>query len=157
MCMKLKNNILLLAIAFSGLTGCNPAAKISVIEAATPELHGLTSLHGTATVGSTNTRDFIVESAAFVVWYRDRELGSARLLLPIAIPAGRQTYIRYDLAIEGMSLASMQTLQSRFFTHSDAFTIDVYGYVKWGGIRKKIDLHRVPLAGLMGIMPIFTP
>ena len=144
--------ILLLLVA-----GCNPAAKIVVVEAGAPALNGLSSLHGKATVANTGARGVAIESMEIAVGYRGRELGTARLLLPVEIPAGMTTAIRYDFAIEGMSLASAQTLQSRIFTHIDAFTVDVYGYVRWGGIRKKIDLHRVPLAGLLGIISNFAP
>ena len=156
--MKLKNNILILAIVLCGVVaGCNPAAKFSVVEAEMPILNGLTSLHGRATVENGGGRDFMVESAGFVVHYRDRELGTARLLLPIEIPAGEVSRVRYDFALEGLSLSSMGTLQSRIMTNPDAFTVDARGYVRWGGLRKKIEMKQVPLTGVMDIISNFVP
>jgi hypothetical protein len=147
----------ILFVVLLGLAGCNPAAKVHISGAEVPSLNGLSSVHGRATVVNEGARDITVESARFVVWYRDRELGSARLLLPIAIPADAQTPIRYDFALEGVSLGSMQTLGSRIFTRTDSFTVDVEGYVKWGAMRKKISLHRVPLTAFLGIISNFAP
>jgi hypothetical protein len=147
----------ILFVLLLGLAGCNPAAKIHVSGAEAPILNGLSSVHGRATVVNEGARDITVESARLVVWYRDRELGSARLLLPITIPADAETAIRYDFALEGVSLASIQALASRLLTRADSFTVDVEGYVKWGAVRKKISLHGVPLAGLLGIISNFAP
>jgi hypothetical protein len=137
--------------------GCNPAAKFSVIEAGMPTLNGLSSLHGKATVANGGKRDATVESMNLTVDYRGRELGTARLLLPIEIPAGGANAIRYDFALEGLSLASLQTLQSRILVNPDAFTVDARGYVRWGGVRKKIELRDVPLVRVMGIISNFAP
>jgi hypothetical protein len=137
--------------------GCNPAAKFSVVEAGMPTLNGLASLHGTATVLNSGGRDVVVESATIVVHNRDRDLGTARLLLPIEIPpGGAATAVRYDLALGGLSLASLQAMQSRAFTNPDAFTVDVKGYVRWGAVRKKIELDGVPLARLLEIISNFA-
>lgn len=121
-----------------------------------PTLNSLSSLHGTATVENAGGRDVMVESAVLVVRYRDRELGSARLMLPIEIPAGATTEIRYDFAFDDVSLSSMQTIQSRIFTNPDAFTVDVKGWVRWGGIRKKIEMKEVSLIRIMGIITNFA-
>lgn len=155
--MRLKNNILLWTLLLSGLAGCNPVAKIFVLEAQAPALNGLTSVHGKATVLNEGTRDFTVESATFAVRYRDRELGSARLLLPVRFPAGEVSEIRYDFALEDFSLSSLRTLQSRVMTNPELFTVDVRGWVVWGGIRKKIVLREVPLMRVMGIINNFAP
>ncbi len=155
--MKLKNSILIVSVLLCGLAGCNPAAKIVVAEAETPVLNGLSSLHGKATVVNGGARDITIESMNIGIDYRDRELGSARLLLPIEIAAGETNRIRYDFALDDFTLSSLRTLQSRIATNPDAFTVDVHGYIKWGGVRKKIDLNRVPLAGFLGIISNFAP
>jgi hypothetical protein len=150
--MRLKNKILFFAVALCGIAACNPATKFSVVEARMPTLHGLTALHGEATVGNASARDLMIENATFVVSYRGRELGSARLLLPVAIPAGRTTSVRYDLALEGVSLSSLQTLQSRIATNPGAFTVDVDGWVRWGAMRRKIEMKDVEATRLIGII-----
>ena len=154
--MKLKNNILIFTILLCGVVGCNPAAKFSVVEAEAPTLNGLTSLHGKATIENTGTRDLMVESAGVVVKYRDRELGTARLLLPIEVPAGRTTGIRYDFALDNFTLSSLQTLQTRIFTNPDAFTVSGVGWVRWGCLRKKIEIKGMSVIGLMGLISNFT-
>lgn len=141
-----------------GSAGCNPAAKIVVLEAGAPTLNGLTSLHGRATVMNEGARDITVESAVFTVGYRDRELGSARLMLPVRFTAGGVSEkIRYDFALEDFSLSSLMTLQSRVMTNPDLFTVDLRGSVVWGGIRKKIEMREVPLVRVIGIISNFTP
>lgn len=138
------------------MAGCNPAAKFSVVEAEIPALNGLTSLHGKATVENAGTRDLMIENVTLVVRYRDRELGAARLMLPIEIPAGATTPVRYDLALENLSLSSLQTLQARILTNPAAFTVDAVGWVRWGGFRKKIEIKEVPLVRMMGIVSTFA-
>ena len=142
---------------FLAAAGCNPVEKFSVTEAAMPTLNGLSSLHGKATVENAGGRDVMLESATFVVRYRDRELGSARLLLPIEIPAGGTTRIRYDFALDNFTLSSLQTLQSRIWVNPDAFTVDVNGWVRWGGIRKKIEIKEVGIIQIMEIISTFAP
>ncbi len=156
--MKLKNSIILFfAVVLLAAAGCNPAEKFSVTEAGMPTLNGLSSLHGEATVENAGGRDIMVESAVFVVRYKERELGTARLLLPIEIPAGGTADIRYDFALDNFTLSSLQTLQSRIFTNPDAFTVDVKSWVRWGGIRKKIEIKEVDIMQIMEIISTFAP
>jgi hypothetical protein len=155
--MRLKNNVILFAAVLFAVAGCNPAAKFSVKEAEMPSLNGLSSLHGKATVENAGGRDVMVENATFTVRYRDRELGSARLMLPIEIPAKGTTEIRYDFALDSVSLSSMQTIQSRIYLNPDAFTVDVDGWFRWGGIRKKIEMKGVELIRIMEIINTFAP
>lgn len=153
---KLRKIFFVIVLLF-GLTGCDPARRFALREMEAPDLNGLSSLHGRAVVENGGSRDLMLESANVVVSYRGRELSSARLLLPVEIPAGVTTAIRYDFALDGLSLSSLQTMQSRILTNAGAFTVDVKGYVRWGRIRKKIDLKGVPLTGVMGIIANFTP
>jgi hypothetical protein len=90
------------------------------------------------------------------VHYKDRSLGSARLMLPIEIPARATTPIRYDFALDGVTLSSMQTIQSRILIAPDAFTVDIRGWVRWGGVRKKIEIKEVSLTQVMGIITTFA-
>ncbi len=151
MCMKLKNKILVLAIAVCALTGCNPAADFAVTEAGMPTLNGLSSLHGSATVENDGRSTLTIENATFTVRYRDRELCKARLLLPVEVPPGGAR-VRYDLALEGLTLASIQTLQSRILSNPDAITVDLDGWIRWGRWRKKIELRGVEATRIMGII-----
>ncbi len=134
------------------LVGCTVAPPFVVGEAEMPTMNGLRSLHGTASVTNLRRADIMVENATITIRYRGRELGSARLLLPIELPGGAETTIRYDFALEGVSPASLQTLQTRLFVNPGAFTVDVSGRVKWGGIGKKIEMKEVPLTRIMGII-----
>ncbi len=138
-------------MAVCALAGCNPAAKFAVVEAGTPTLHGLSSLHGRAVVENTGARALTVENAVVTVRYRDRELGRARIMLPVVIPPGA-TEVRYDLALEGVTLAGMQTLQSRIMSNPGAVTVDLDGWIRWGRLRKKIELRDVEATRLMGII-----
>lgn len=160
--MKLKNNILRLIAtaalcAVMGTAGCNPAAKFSLNEASVPTLNGLTSLHGRATLTNAGTRDFTIEGATITVKYRDRPLTTARLLLPIELPAGAESPIRYDFALDDFSLSSLRTLQSRILTNPAAFTADLKCSVRWGLLRKKIEREGVPLVEVMEIISNFAP
>ncbi len=129
--------------------GCNPAGKIAVIEAEMPALYGLEALHGRAVVENGGARDLMIESARITVRYRDRELGAARLVLPVEIAAGTRARIRYDLALEGVSMSSLGSVQTRLFTNPDELTADVSAWVRVGAIRKKIELRRVPVAEII--------
>ncbi len=152
--MRLRNKILIAAIALCGvvgLTGCNPAAKFAVVEAGVPVLNGLTSLHGRAVVENGGARALTIENAVVTVRYRGRELGRARLLLPVEIPPGGESEVRYDLAFEGVSLASVQTLASHMMSNPDAVTVDLDGWIRRGRMRKKIELRGVEATRLMGI------
>lgn len=140
-----------------GMAGCNPAARFSVVEAPVPVMNGLSSLHGRAVVANGGGRDLVVENASFVVRYRDRELGTARLMLPVEIPAGATTSVRYDLALEGVTLASLQTLQTRIMANPGAFTVDADVWVVWGAFRKKIRMKGVEATRVMGIFVNFIP
>ncbi len=154
--MKLKNKILLLAVVLWVVAGCTVAPPFIVEETGTPTMNGLRSLHGTATVTNLRKADIMVESATFTVRYRGRELGSARLLLPIELPGGARTAIRYDFALEGVSPASLQTLQSRLFVNPGAFSADLKGWVRWGCLRKKVEIEWTELSEVTGIISNFA-
>lgn len=148
MCMKLKNKILVCVAVVCVAAGCNPAAQFEVLEAPMPELRGLASLHGTAVVRNEGGRSLTVENAVITVRYRDRELGRAHLMLPVEIPAGGDAEVRYDMALEGVTIASVNTLASRM----NAVTVDIDGRVRWGRWHKKIELRDVEAARLIGII-----
>ncbi len=126
--------------------GCNPADKFSVVQAPVPMLNGLKSLHGKAVVESRAGRDLMLESALLTVKYKDGELGTARLMLPIELPAKEKTAVRYDLALDGLSPANLRILQTRAFLNPSALTVDVKGYVRYGAMRKKLDIKNIPLS-----------
>jgi hypothetical protein len=146
--MKLKGKILILA-ALAAAAGCNPAGNFAIVEAPMPALHGLTALNGRAVVENTGSRDLVIENARVTLRYRDRELTTARLLLPVAIPAHSATSVRYDLALDGLTLADMQTLSSRALANPAAVTIDIDAWITWGGIRRKIERRAVGAAQLI--------
>ncbi len=132
--------------------GCNPADKFSVVPAGMPSMNGLRSLHGKAVVESRAGKDLMLESALLTVKYKDGELGTARLMLPVELPAKEKTAVRYDFALEGLSPANLRILQTRALLNPSALTVDVKGYVRYGKMRKKIDLKNVPMSY---IIPIF--
>ena len=142
--MSRKLRKFLLIIALLPMAGCNPAEKFSIVRAGMPSMNGLKSLHGKATVESSAGKDLMVESALLVVKYKERELGTARLMLPIEVPAKERSAVRYDLALEGLSPANFQILQTRIFLNPSQITVDVEGYVKYGAMRKKIEIKKVP-------------
>ncbi|MDR2883299.1 MAG: LEA type 2 family protein [Alistipes sp.] len=155
--MKLKNKISFLAtalcvVALCAATGCSLAGKFEVLEVSTPELRGLSSLQGRAVIENRGGRTLIVDNALLTVRYRDRELGRARLTRPVEIPAGSTTDVSYEMAIEGLSLGSVQTLASRMMSNPEDITIDIDGWVHWGRMRKKIELRDVEATRLMGII-----
>ncbi len=129
------------------VVGCNPVAKFAVVEAPTPVLDGLSGLHGSAVVENGGGRALTVENAVFTVRYRDRELGRARLVLPIEIAPGVNE-VSYEMALEGLSLTSMTTLATRM----EAVTVDIDGRVRWGRRSKKIELRGVEATRIMGII-----
>jgi hypothetical protein len=147
--MKLKDKILILAALAAVAAGCNPAEKFAIVEAPLPVLHGLTALNGRAVVENSGSRDLMIENARVTLRYRDRELTTARLLLPVAIPAHSAASVRYDLALEGLTLADMQTLSSRALANPAAVTVDVDAWIRWGGIRRKIERRGVEAAQLI--------
>ncbi len=120
------------------VVGCNPAEKFSIVPAGMPSMNGLKSLHGKATVESTAGKDLMVESAFIVVKYKERELGTAR------VPAKERSAVRYDLALDGLSPANLQILQTRIFLNPSQITVDVKGFVKYGAMRKKVEIKEVP-------------
>jgi hypothetical protein len=136
--------------------GCGLVPKFSVTEAEMPTLNGFSSLHGEATVENAGRHDIMLESGTLTVHYKERELGTARLMLPIEIPACATTEIRYDFALEDVTLSSMQTFQSRILMTPDAFTVDIRGWVRWSGVRKKIEIKDVSLTQVMGIITNFA-
>ncbi len=148
---------ILLLLSVAGVAGCNPAARFSVVDVETPTLDGFTSVHGRATVESRSRKDLVVESALLTVRYKDNELGAVRLMLPIEVPAESTNRIRYDLALDGVSLASLQAMQTRLMTNPGAFTLDAKVYVRWGGLRKKIAINGMALTRVMDIIYNFAP
>jgi hypothetical protein len=136
--------------------GCGLVPKFSVTEAQMPTLNGFSSLHGEVTVENAGRHDIMVESGTLTVHYKERTLGSARLILPIEIPARATTEIRYDFALDGVMLSSMQTFQSRILIAPDAFTVDIQAWVRWGGVRKKIEIKDVSLTQVMEIITTFA-
>jgi LEA14-like dessication related protein len=148
--MKLKSRIIVPALAaLLAVAGCNPAANISVVEAAMPTLNGVASLHGKAVIENGGAQSLTVENATLTVKYRDRELTRARLMLPIAIPARQTTSVRYDMALDGLSPGGLQTLASRMLTNPEAVTVDVEGWIRVGAVRKKIEIKEMEAARLI--------
>lgn len=143
----MKRVILLLSVCW--LVGCNPAGKFSIVEAGMPSMNGLRSVHGKATVESAAGRDLVIESADIVVRYKARELVTARLMLPIEVRGGAISRVRYDLALEDTSLAKLQTLQSRVFVSPGQLVVDVKAWVRYGGIRRKVELKDVPVSEII--------
>jgi hypothetical protein len=147
---------LIAIIAFFCLTGCNPTKNFAVVEAGMPTLNGLKSLHGRATVENSGGRDLVISNARFVVHYRDRTLGTARLMRPITLPSGSTTPTRYDLALDDFTLSDMQILSTRILTNPDALTLDGEIWVKWGVWQKKIEVKEVDGEQLIKIIYTFA-
>ncbi len=143
----MKRLILLLSVCW--LVGCNPAEKFSIVEAGVPSMNGLRSVHGKGTVESSAGQDLMIESAEISISYKERELVTARLMLPIDIPAGEISRVRYDLALENTSLAKLQTLQSRAFISPGQLFVDVKAWIKYGNIRRKVEVEGVPVSEII--------
>ncbi len=143
----MKRLILLLSVCW--LVGCNPAGKFSIVEAGMPSMSGLRSVHGKAVVRSTAGQDLVIESADIVVRYKERELVRGRLILPIEMPSDAISRVRYDLALENTSLAKLQTLQSRAFISPGQLLVDVKAWVRYGNIRRKVELKDVPVSEII--------
>ena len=139
-----------------GMAGCAPAIRLSVADLEAPTLNGLSSLHGRVVVENGGARDLVVENVRIVLKYRGRELGSARLMLPVEVPAESSMPVRYDLALEDFSLASLQTLLVRVPITPEEVTVDVKGWVRMGGMRKKIKIKGVTLLQIKEIMTTFA-
>ncbi len=139
----MKKALLLFCTAFL-LFSCNPAEKFTVIEAREPLFFGLTSLHGKAVVKSDAKKDLVVESAILDFSYKNRHLAAARLMLPIEIPARAVSPVRYDLKLEPESLLSVQTLMNRMETNPSQVFVDVTAWVRYGNIRRKIEMEGIP-------------
>jgi hypothetical protein len=142
-----------LLLAVAAAAGCNPMKGVRVAEVSPPEMTGSEALNGRATVVNDTRRDLVVESARVVLRYRGRELGTARLLLPVVAAAGATTRVRYDLALEGLTAGTVRTVGMRLVSNPDAVTVDVVAHIRWGAFRKRVDLRDVPaisLANLLG-------
>ncbi len=131
------------------LCACNPAAKFSVIEAGEPAFNGLKSVHGKAVVENAAKKNLVVESADLTFRYKNRKLATARLMLPIEVPAGEVSRVRYDLKLESESLSNLQTLQNRMQTNPSQIFVDVTAWVRYGGMRRKIEMKDVPYIGII--------
>ena len=125
------------------LASCNPPSKFRIVEADKYIFNGLTSVHGKAVVASSAGKDLVVESAVLDFRYKDRLLATARLMLPIEVPAGQVTPVRYDLRLESESLSNLQTLQNRVQTNATKVSVDITAWVHYGKIRRKIETHGV--------------
>ncbi len=132
------------------VVGCNPVAKLAVVEASVPTLEGLSMVHGRAVVENDGRRTFTIREATLTVRYRDRELGRGRLVQPIEIAPG-ETEVTYDMVLEGVTMASVSILASRMMTNPDAITVDIEGRIGPPGRSKKIALRGVELSRLMSI------
>ncbi len=151
--MKLKYRILVAAVLLAALAGCNPAAKLRLVEAGAPRIASLSSIGGRATVENGGARDVTIESALVTVSYRGRELGAARLTEPLVMPAGETTVVDYRFALEEISLASLGTLSTRVLSNPDDVTVDVEARVRsrQRGRGKKITLRGVPVSRIIHI------
>ncbi len=147
--VKIKFQIFLCLLCLFLLGACNPAAKFSVIEAGEPVFNGLKSVHGRAVVESGAGKELVVENAVLDFRYKSRELATARLMLPIEIPAGEVSRVRYDLKLESESLSNLQTLQNRIHTNPSQVSVDVTAWVRYGKMRRKIEIKDVPYTGII--------
>lgn len=145
--MKLKSSIF--GLVFVCLVGCVPAGKIALVNAERPVLDGLTSVHGKAVISNAMRSEVTIESARFVAGYKGRELVGARLMLPVELPAGRTSPVRWDLAIEDTSLSNLQILQARAMTNPEQVSVDASLWVRVGCMRKKVEMKDVPLTRII--------
>jgi hypothetical protein len=125
------------------LAGCNPAAKISLVDFGPQDFYGIRSVHGKALVESRAEKTLVIENATVVLRYKSREL-STRLMLPIEIPPGERTWVRYDLKLDAVSLSDLQTVLRRMEQHSEQLLVDVRAQVRYGGIRRTIEMKDIP-------------
>lgn len=129
--------------------GCNPAARIAVVEADEPVFNGIGSVHGKAVVESRAGKDLTVESATLVFRYKTRELATGRLMRPVEVPAGKTSPVRWDIAIEDGSLAELQTLVRRIEINPDKVLVDITARVRYGGIGRRVTMKDVPFSSLV--------
>ncbi|MDR2912055.1 MAG: LEA type 2 family protein [Alistipes sp.] len=135
--------IVVTAALTTTLTGCNPAAKVSLIEVGQPTITGLTRVSGEATARNDGQRDFTIESARFTVCYDDRELASAVLTRPVTIPAGGAiAHVWWELELENVSLTGLMSVQERLRRDPEGLTVDVEARIG----RRKIEKRGIPLA-----------
>lgn len=135
--------------------GCNPADKFTLVEAEMPTMYGLRSVHGTAVVESTAGRDFMIESALITVIYKERDLVTARLMQPVELPAGEISHIRYDFALENTTLLRLQTLASRIPVEPSGLTADLKAWVRYGGIRRKVEIEGITKSDIIAIFGLY--
>jgi hypothetical protein len=126
------------------IAGCTPATKIAIMEAGVPVVNGISSIHGKALVESRAGKTLVVEYCDLNFRYKTRELATGRLILPIEVPAGGISRVRYDVAIENSSLAKLRTLMSRMEINPEQVFVDVKAKVRYGNIRRTVEMKDVP-------------
>lgn len=124
-------------------------AKVEVLEAEDPYFNGLTSVHTRATVCNSSRRDITVENATMFFYYKERELATAGLMLPVTVEAGATERVRIDMKLESGSLANLQALQRRAQTNPDRLTVSVRARIRWGKTRRTVELKDVRYSAII--------
>lgn len=128
---------------------CGPARKIAVAGVDEPYFNGLSSVHTRAVVANGSAKDFVVESATLRFSYKGRELASARLMLPVEVPARSDGSVRVDLKLESASLSNLQTLQRRAQTNPSQLTVSVRARVRFGRAVRDVEIGDAPYSAII--------
>jgi hypothetical protein len=139
------------------LAGCNPAAKLSIVEAGKPSLVSLTSLGGRLVVENSSRREITVEEARLVMRFEERELASARLTEPLVAAARAISEVEYEFALDNISISGLMSLQNRLANSPEEILVDASAWISRGGSRRKIEMKGVPASRFIEFLSNFDP
>lgn len=139
----------ILMIPLLWFVSCNLPTKFSIVESEELYFNGLTSVHGKAVVESGAKKNLVVENAVLTFRYKSRELATARLMLPIEVPTGEVSHVRYDLKLESESLSNLQTLQRRMETTPERLMVTVRAQVRYGRICRMVEKRDIPYSEII--------
>ncbi len=134
---------ILVATIFT-LSSCNPVEKVSVVEAPMPKFRPMTELAGEIVVRNDGATAVKIENASLTAFYRGRMLVTANLAEPVVAPARTTSRINYVFELENISLATLAAIPGAIADPSRV-TVDVEARIRYGAIRKKINIKNMPL------------
>lgn len=147
--MKNIFQILLFSLALACVASCNPASGFALLDVDEPYFNGLTSVHTRALVQNDSRKDLTVENATLFFHYRNRELATARLMLPATVHAASTERVRVDLKLESGSLANLQALQRRAETNPDQLIVSVRARVCFGKMKRVVEMRDIPFSAII--------
>lgn len=126
------------------LSACNPIESISVTEAPMPTLRSMSELVGELVVRNDNGTAVTVDNASLTAYYRGRELITANLAEPVAVPARKTSRVTYRFDLENVTIMTLAALPGAISDPSQV-TVDITARVRYGAARKKIAVKNMPL------------